>query len=271
MPFKHQRFQKRFQLTELKNAIVMTMVFTLFGCSATEIRPAQTPSPQEEFQGDISSVQNLTERVNLALKLKTDTEINVFLRDIAVKLSTQSAVLTGVPVGVLVFEDKSRLYRNLAVPGNRVYLSKLNLKAAEFESELAANISFELGLLINRVLIKRETVKIRTAESNSEGLSLAKTDLFGPAGLFSFSDADYVAAVAPAIQLLQSAQYDTRALVSWFEKVETKNKGHDAIDQSTFEKLKIRAREEIALRVPIRNPIMKSERFQQLKKRIEKL
>jgi hypothetical protein len=75
-------------------------------------------------------------------------------------------------------------------------------------------------------------------------------------------------AIESAVDRIYKAGYDPRGLVSYFDRVPTKSKNQV---ESENEALKDKSRRTIAFYAPLLNPIVRTEDFYKMRKRLERL
>ena len=100
--------------------------------------------------------------------------------------------------------------------------------------------------------------------------SSTSIDLFGLNGVFAFSEDAEIAASKKAVGILYRAGFDARGLICLFEKFKN-NSEHSPYELSTINKIIEQARREIASQAPLRNPIIRSQAFIKIQKRIQHL
>jgi predicted Zn-dependent protease len=246
--------------------------FAVTSCSTAS--STRTITPQEQTQRDLRAGFEIAQDFESRLRFKTDLDVSVFLRQVAEKLTAGDPNLKTAPVGVLLLLDRNQEWRDYGLPGNRVYLSTSLLRHIRFENEVAAAIAFELSHIASRdALVKLEEV---TGQSEPEQLDpppihhLSDTEYFGSGGIFAFSEPVQLAAAEHAVKLLYSAGYDPRGLVALWA-LYGRNPLNSPFDSATLNKLQEATRLEIAQYSPLLNPIVRSDAFIRIQKRLGKL
>lgn len=253
------------QATRMRWRICWTLLcITLASCSSPP--PVKQVTREEQIQQDNTRGKELVPQFESQLKIKKDIEVTVYLRNIATRLTHQVPDLNNSPIGVLLYADKEKKWRNYAVPGNRVYLSTAFVKSLEFENELAAAIAFELSNISKRWMMDR--VEKLTQQEPVTGQN--RLDFFGPAGVFNFSDEELLSSIDGAIDILYLAGFDTRGLVSLFQKYQS-SPNQSPYESSSLLKMIDRTRQAIAMHAPLRNPVVRSEAFLKMQKRLQNL
>ena len=263
--------------------------FALWGCST----PAPvTYTPEERARVDNAIAVELSHQLEANLKFKQDPEVAIYLRALAQSLMNATPQLRSGAIGVLVVEDKpaaSELtWRNFSIPGTRVYLSAGLLKNFEFENELAAAIAVEFGHILRRHVLERVQqnteifagrepgVEAAAGGSVMEGLiaptpaEIRSVPYFGARGIFSYSEQEQLAAAEEAVGVLYRAGFDPRGVVGLWE-IFKKHPAHSPFDSKMLEKLLDTTRRAIAQNAPLRNPVVRSQAFIAVEKRIRKL
>ena len=166
------------------------------------------------------------------------------------------------------------------MPGNRIYFSIELLKHLDYENQVAAALAIELANLRKKFVSQRVDEQILSGmgiqATESEPLApiemeeLTSVRFFGPAGVFYYLEKDRTAAVEEAVYLLYRAGYDPRGLSSVFE-LYAENSQFSPIEANTLPRLIEETRRVIAQLSPLLNPVVRTEAFIQIKKRIEKL
>jgi predicted Zn-dependent protease len=158
------------------------------------------------------------------------------------------------------------------------------IRAVEFENELAANMAFQFGqILKGHVLLRMQDDRVREQGGDREGTpallegivsSAPKAerdiDYFSPTGIFELSDELNLNAVNPAVEILYQAGYDPRGLVAVWEKL-LAHPDRSPYEAVLLRKLIEKTRRTIAQYSPLRNPIVRSQDFISIQRRIQKL
>jgi predicted Zn-dependent protease len=153
------------------------------------------------------------------------------------------------------------------------------LRGIKFENEIAAEIAIQFSHLVEKHALERF---LRLQERKLEELmgssfrgpllweTSAQVDYFGLDGVFAFSEQAEISAAKMAIGLLYHAGFDSRGLVSLFQRFQNNSK-HSPYELSTINKIIETTRREIALQAPLRNPIVRSPAFVKIQKRMREL
>jgi hypothetical protein len=257
-----------------------------FAACATVPPPPPPMSGAERIQRDLAVGAGLARQFEARLTFKQDKDVLIYLRELAEKLSQTDSELRSGAVGVMVIQDRGSRWRDYALPGNRIYLSAGLIKRITYENELAALIALELGHIVRRHIPLRlqssaqgdaRLTGVKAEDYPSlHGLladspeGSAPVDFFSPTGIYAFPDEYFLEATDNAVEMLYQAGFDPRAVVSMWEMYE-KSPEHSPFERPLLVKLQERARRLIADHSPLRNPIVRSQAFLAIQKRMKKL
>lgn len=272
--------------------VLLLLQISLLGFLGSSCSTAPLPrviSHEEMIRRDQALGIELAQSFETHLLFKQDTEVSVYIRKVAQSLIDNTPELQGASVGIwLVRElvrDKDKKWSSFGLPGNRIYLPVGLLKRLDYENELAAAIAFQLGHLLEKhlhfkLITQTDSSKLHAIENLDDSMDrlwplqdqrgFSNIHYFGPNGVFSYSDEDEAAAAQIAVRILYRAGYDPRGVISLFERYRNNIK-QSPYETSTIMKMTEHARQEIAMFAPLRNPIVRSQNFLVLQKRIRKL
>jgi len=238
-------------------------------CSTPLPKPVKLTT-QEQLLVDQELTRDWAARIETKIPIVRDVEVEVMLRKMAESAISRREALALSPIGVLLYQKGERaLPASFAVPGNRIYLSIPLVKALEFENELVAAIAMECASLLGRYAVSHAQHAQSSVMGDASQAEGGRTEFFGPAGVFAFTYQERAAAVREAVHIIYEAGYDPRGLVSYLRKIQTGKGG--VMDAATLGQLEESARSELNRLPPLRNPVVRSEAFQQLKRRVNKL
>lgn len=174
-------------------------------------------------------------------------------------------------MSVLLIHEVDSRARNFGIPGNRIYLSRPLIKVIDYENELAAAVAYELAHISNRTLVTRLT-KYRQLHGGQKNptVPLDTVPLFGSHGIFEFTEDEYASVCESAVFLLYQAGFDPRGLVSLWTRYENMG-GKSPFDKKTLSKLLDGTRMALTRSEPLINPVVRSNEFIEMKKRLENL
>jgi len=238
----------------------------------------------ERVQPDEEIGAGLARQFESKLDFKQDKEVLIYLHDLAAKLVEKNTALKFTSDGVLVISDHGALWRDYSIPGNRIYLSSSLLKRLSYENEIAAAIAFELSHILMRHLPQRMHEKHKSFQASNpadfpsiEGLvptssdgADKEVDFFSPTGVYAYTDENFLECVDGAVNLLYEAGFDPRGLVSLWELYRSELR-HSPFEDELLGKLMDKTRTSIAQHSPLRNPIVRSQAFLAIQKRIQGL
>ncbi|MBY0469776.1 hypothetical protein K2X30_01320 [bacterium] len=259
---------------------VCVVATSIVSCSSPPKIASMTA--EEQVRQDNTLGVRLSQKLEPQLKIKKDLEVSVYLKRIADHLAAKTDALKISPVGVFVVQDRTDLWKNYSIPGIRIYLSAGLLKGADYENEIAALIALEYANVLNRNVLRR-VEKILASRAESEGdivpnalfpekgaLDKLSLDFFGQNGVFSYTEQEWLQATEVAVKILYRAGYDPRGLVSVWQRYRDHSK-NSPFETSSLNKFDDRAYLAISANTPLRNPIVRSEAFLRIQKRIRNL
>lgn len=230
------------------------------------------PALNEKIEADNREGSQIVPHFEGKIKLlKNDPQVESFLNRIAKKLSEKSETLSLSSVNVYLIQDMGGRVRGFGLPGNRVYLPRSLVKILDYENELAAAIAYELAHISSRTLVSR-LAKYRQEHGGLKPstIPLATIPLFGTQGIFEFPSEDYVDVCENAVTLLYQAGIDPRGLVSLWTRYENME-GKSPFDKKTLSQLLENTRMALTRFEPLINPVVRSNSFISMKKRLENL
>lgn len=236
------------------------------GACSTPMQRELTPVERRQLDNVLGL--DLAQQFEAQITLRNDEVVAAYLEQLGRSLM-QLPELKNSPLQVKLIREKQDPWRNYALPGTRVYVSIPYLKDVRFENEVAAILALELGH------IARRTAVSRLGEPSAEGARrlpgpLKAPAFFGSNGIFAFTEEQHAAALEPALEMLYSAGFDPRGLTSLMARYQ-QNPDRSPYSAPTVAKMLENTRRIIALHAPLRNPIVRSDRFVALQRRIKAL
>jgi hypothetical protein len=259
---------------------LVSVLFLILGLGCTTPESVKQVDQQEVKRWNDSFENEIAVQFESQLHLKKETDVSVYLNEVAQLLVNATPEFKKAPVGVLLLQNKKHKWESYGIPGIRLYISTGLLKSVEYENELAGLMAIQLGNVMNKNIIHR-LIALRGAdnygESSFDRIMLTsphdltqKMDYFGPNGLFSFIEEDILAGARKAVGILYHAGYDARGLLLIYDRF-LENPNFSPYEKRTLVKLKESVRHEIAMHAPLRNPIVRSQGFLLIQKRIKRL
>lgn len=266
-----KRTERRSEKLAYAAAACLVAAASLFSCAGPE--PRREVTLEERIREDNRIGQEMSADFESRIDLKKNVEVSIYLRKVAQRLADISPELRGAPLGVFLVQDsKSANWKNYSLPGNRIYLSVNVIKRLDYENELAGLMAFELSHILNRHVLARLQEEQVLKEKGTDGgiLPSKKVDFFGGSGLFSFTDENRIQSAETAVSLMYKAGYDPRGMVGLWNRY-TSFGSKSPYEPELLSKLVEKSRESIAYFAPLRNPVVRSDAFLSMKRRIESL
>ncbi len=259
--------------------LISAFLAFLAGCASVSPQPVlpSTDSARRERVLGEAVFPSLISR----LRLVQDIELDIYLRNVVKELVRASEVLKDSPVGVQIYRDPEGKLSSYSVPGLRILLSLQALKALRYENELASLLAFEIskveaGLLLPRIAAAvgspstaPEFAKAWTPQDLRKALPNTP-DFFSGTGYFAFTREEKTAALKSAVSYLHAGGFDPRGvlvLIDSWKSAATKSPW----PVSELSEVRAEVRTELNTLPPLRNPVVRSEEFVGILKRIEKL
>ncbi len=258
-------------------SLCVAIGLVLSGCKSL---PPKVESRAEVVQRETRIGSELRQQLEAGLKFRQDSEVQVYLRNLAQSLVALTSEIHDSAVGVIVVNDSQRRWQDFSLPGSRIYLSDLLLKKLEFENEVDAALALEIGHLEKKHVISKLRKKLgpATEPAQLQGLLPAQPgqlpaafEFFGPAGIFTYDDKEQAEAIAVAVRILYEKGIDPRGVVTIWTLLSSVQKGSPdeiAYDAGSLAKYEELTRKEISNYPPLRNPVVKSKEFSAIRKRI---
>ena len=245
------------------------------GCAAL---PVQAPSEKQEVVTRREQIiaARVAQIVEKQVQVDSYPEAERWLCALTSQLgatagATSRLFMTQLPQRCSLIRPVDKRWLSLVVPSQALYVSTALLKEAHFEAEVAAEIAIQLGHIVRNhfgVRLEQEKWSEFTSEADL-GVHLGQTQVFGPAGILTYNDQEHLDAVESAVELMYQAGFDPRAVISLLQIYE-KNPAHSSESSELLQKLMEKARRTIALRAPLRNPILRTAEFFKIQKGLKR-
>lgn len=259
------------------------LVGTLFfGCAGSP--PQKTLSTEERVRQDNSLGTKLAHQFEPSITLKKDIEVSVYLRNLAKKLLKTAPEFEDTPLGVFIVSNHEGRWKNYGLPGIRLYISNGLLKNVEYENEVAASLALELGHIKNRDVLRflEENPKMSKSfeEEDFSGILFSSPKgaassrwsgedrSSGKRGIFDYSEEEELSAIQFATRILYQAGYDPRGFVSLW-KIYKKSIKHSPYPLKKLNYFIEYTYRSIVEFTPLRNPIVRTNEFLEIQKRLK--
>lgn len=249
------------------------------GCASSPVVPVKPEefSRRERALGEVFSAD-----LNQLLRSKKDVELDVYLRRELVRIvEAAGGRLAESPLGIQLYKDPAGRQSSYSVPGLRIWISTDALKALRYESELAALLALEVSNVEKGLFLRRVSTLVGdpaevdrfslqwTPEELRKALPAAPNYL-GPGGLFDFAREEKIAALKRAVSILYDSGFDPRGILSLLERWKAAGP-KSPWPAEEIEDVREDLRAELNRFPPLRNPVVRSEEFVKILKRIERL
>jgi predicted Zn-dependent protease len=249
---KHgKRMQNLF--TRARSAIALACFIALVACSTV---PEETKRKTEALQGDAPS--EFSARIENSFRKKVaflhKPDIESYLTQVANRLFSASRQPLRVE---LVNASSARMDPSVwAIPGGTVLFDVRVLRALRFENEIAAALAFAWQ--------RSNGVEFRERVIEEAGKADPQ-----PNEIWKFGETENDRAIEASVERVYKAGYDPRGLVSYFDRTPAKATGANA--EPLNEAFKDKTRRTISFYAPLRNPIVRTEEFYRMRKRLDRL
>lgn len=243
----------------------------LTGCISAAIRPVEPLEDVSRHERALGEILFPSLKSNLAAV--EDLELQVYLRRILESLAIASPKLKDSPIGVHLFRDAEGKLASYSLPGTRVLLSSQILRALHYESELASLLAYELALIEAGTVLERVYASLEVPTISPEELRVklpVSPDWFGDSGYFAFLAAQRLVAMKRAVTILYDAGFDPRGTLALMDAWKAAGK-KSPWPVSDLDEARNETRAELNTFPPLRNPVVRSEEFVKMLKRIERL
>lgn len=260
--------------------IFLITALIMVGCSAVPPREIEI-TKSRQLQLDNSFGVKLSQEVESYLSLRSDLNVDVYLRKVAVRLVRSHGTFSKSPVGVKLHYKRDGRWRNYGIPGIRIYLSLDLIKKAENENELAAIMSMQLAHVAHRHLLDQVGLSEQmTRQVPLQASGLPNQSLpylinrpvirWGPQDSFVYPMDEVVESIATAVELMYQAQYDPRGML-WLWQTYKDHSERSPYSPEQIEAFAQATYKNIVQYSPLRNPIIRTEEFTKIRERIAQL
>lgn len=232
-------------------SLILLVVF-FSGCSSVpeEISPAQAAllaEPPKEF----------VNQIELAFRRRIAFIDDKVIEGYLVRLATRLFAPGKNQIRISLVSTSSAGYEPSvwALPGGEIFFDIRVLRLLRFENEIASAIALAWERSEGKEF--RERLLQESIHSDPD-----------PMKIWVFSSPENDRAIEGSVDRIYKAGYDPRGLVNYFGRILSKAKNQL---ESENESLKDKTRRTIAFYSPLMNPIVRSEDFYKMRKRLEKL
>jgi len=264
----------------------LTIVLISFSiCACAHTSKDKPLSPKAAAKLSVKLGHGLEGPFENQLIIKNDPVLLEYITHIAKHMAHSVSGLRGHlgphgTVSIKVVRSLEAPRKNFSLPGGKVYLSVERLHPLEFENELAAEIAIQLAHIQNKIVLKRfkedldflneEHVALSEVDPEDVQLWISNVDFFGEEGLFTLNEAEELLALDGAVDIMYHGGYDVRGLLTVLNRMSE----HPDCLPSELRKInrfKEYVRGKMTLYAPLLNPIVRTQEFVAMKKRIERL
>lgn len=237
-------------------------LLALTACETVERTDREVPI-SERVLHERAQATRLLPWIDPVLKQSEDLSLSPLFQQTVERLSSPSPFLRGMRFQVLVAEDMLTRWQSVAIAGRKMVLPRSVLKRLEFENQLAALIAIELAHVQKRTLLNRfEQGEYELREKIGTATSAQR--------LLAFGEEECMDAVKLAIQLLYKARYDIRG-VSLLWDLYAQAPQASPFSPRLLKRLRELTRSEIVQYPPVVDPIVRSDGFVKIQKRLKEL
>lgn len=230
---------------------IFSFVLSLTGCSSV---------PETLSEQGIERISQLPpearNKIQRSLKKNIDPvsapEIHQYLTGIAKKILAANKLPSKMKLQAIAHQGGAKEKPMVwIIPPDLGYIDVTILKSLSFENEIAALFAFNWE---------------RTQDLEFEKRFINELDQPVPdfRKIYEFSELQDLGAVEAAVDLLYNAGYDPRGLISMFDRKTTVEKERALLLQD-------KARRTIAFYKPLLNPVVRTNEYYQMRKKLDKL
>ena len=257
----------------LKVLVYVFCALELVSCTTPRTPKPVPVSEKVKFAQETGAI--LAEQLGPQLSFAADAYVQGYLDRIAQRIDDKNPDLHVPKTRVFLIRDAKK-WNSYALPGGKLYLSIGELKVAQYDNELAALLSLQLAhLQMEHVLDALRAQNLPSEPNTTQGTAVKSTfkipdnvRFFGKNGVFDFTDAQELDAVAGAVMLMYGGGYDPRGMLTLLESFKragvSSPYSEEMIDHAVDH-----ARETIDELPPLRNPVVRTDSFFQFQKHLQ--
>jgi hypothetical protein len=254
-------------------AVLLLAAVSYTGCISA---PPKKQTAVEAAREETTYGSELARRFNSTIRPHGDPVVDKYLNKVANTLADSSKDPRLVGAHVVIILDRGGLWRTYSLPGERVYFSLGLLQQLRYDNEVAAAIALEFGNLLQSSVLKHLKMQQQGVRSFLEvdpAVKLqipAKVDFYGMDGIFAFDVDEVKLGIKSAMDVLYLGGFDIRGMLQIWEIFE-KNPQHSPYPDKILEDLMEYTRILMTRYAPMRNPVVRTEEFKAIQKRIVNL
>lgn len=261
-------------MTRLRIGTFVLFAPLFFACSHSGVKPRKI-TPEEQKTLEVRVGEDLARQLEPNIKIKKNEELSQYFGSLAAHLldvPEKNAKLTEnlFQPRVFLIEPKENKLRNFVFPGERIYIPTNLVREVQYENELAAMLAFELAKLQLKSVVRQVNQMNGMADASEADESSESVATVSSEGVVLLSRDEMKDVAKVSVNLMYDAGYDPRGLLSYLNILD-RNTERSPLSKAEIEILRKTVRDEISLRTPLRNPIVRSEEFVRHLERIKKL
>ena len=254
-----------------KSAVValLLMIWASFlGCASTQ--SVNEPTAVDKLRSDSAYGIIFSKNFEKHLQIQKESEVTSYLSELLSEMIRLSPEMRESTARVVLIADVEGLWSNYSFPGVRMYLSTSELKATQYESEVVALVALELAHIIKRHALENANKELRPNRDPTQSTNQPVIAAIEPKVQdFFYSEEQWIDAIDQAIETVYKLNFDSRGMLSLLKLMQT-NAQRFSVDAAVLQKIIEHTHHAIALYAPLRNPVISSEDYLRVKKRIEK-
>jgi hypothetical protein len=279
-------------MNHLLNFATASALLLAVSCAAP--LPPKKITVKERIAFDREIGDEILKQLEPELVLKKDPTVQAFLKKIGQTLADKTPDLHIPEIKAsLLTEDPPKLrWESFAIPGGHLYLSLSVLKDLTYENEVSALMAIQLGRLLKEQVLdyikKNPATESSTEPSKVKGEGALKTlrppehlVFFNQGGMFDFTEKQDEDTLDAAFSVLYAGGYDTRGMIVVLLELSKLAQANPALIEKEGRIAGLRAadlpalleyaRKRLVYQPPLRNPIIQSKEFVEIRKRLGKL
>jgi predicted Zn-dependent protease len=242
-----------FYLTRLSRVIITLSIFAIsLGCSTVPedtnpVKAALLAEPPREY------VEQVERAFRKRVAFIDDREIDAYLTKLTTKLFSPGK--SEIHVSLVSTTNAGYDPSVWVIPGGKIFFDIRILRTLHFENEIVSALAFAWE--------RAEGIGFRERLINE-----AQHANIDPAKIWEFTLLENEQAIESAVDRIYKAGYDPRGLVNYFNHAPSRSKNQI---ESETESLKQKARRAVAFYAPLLNPVVRTEDFYKMRKRLGQL